>query len=679
MKKILSVVICLCMIMTVLPVAVMALPASYTDYAITSHELSHVQTALASVAEVTEESVGTDSVINIKLTSDITGRLHIGEDNWNDWAGAFALDLNGKTIDPGSEFGEAICLDNNFGGSLAITGSGTIKTGSNNLIYAWDATFSFVVADGYDFLVIDSDDNNVLNGKYTEPLEFDWRIRGTELVLTQGVEGNDIVFPYAYDAQRSPAFPVTVGSEIELSGFDVPLKRNETSYDSSTGLWKLSEVGTYGEVSSFDPAPNTNYLDSIVDSVAEKYDLSDEGKNGILIHKLTDASDALVAYGVVIGVDETSGYTLFVGDVWGYSGAGYVLSTFEIAEDPITFKTEQMAQLANSVDLAPIAISFAGEAEGYAAPVAKTVTVSNNGDAATGALNIALSGDSSSAFTLSKSSIADIPVSGNDTFTVVPKEGLAAGTYTATITVSGDKIMPVATSVSFVVTAATPIPIPTPSPTPGAGRRPLAGLPADKVEEPKEEAVVKQDTHECTSAAFEDIDTSAWYHEDVDYVVENEIMNGVSETEFAPDGNLTRAMLVTILYRAEGEPATNRSIPFSDVDMGAYYANAVVWAEQNEIVKGISETEFAPGADITREQLATIMFRYATFKGMDAVTVEENLHFEDAVRISEYAISAMNWAVGNEFMPIRGESVLAPTEPATRAEIATMLHRFMEF
>ncbi len=683
MKKILSVVICFCMIMTVLPMAASALSASYTDYAITSHDLSQVQTVLAGVAEVTEETVGTESVIKIKLTSDIIGRLHIGEDNWNDWTGAFALDLNGKTIDPGSGLGEAICLDNNFGGSLAITGSGTIKTGGNNLIYAWDATFSFEVAEGYEFFVIDSDDNNVLNGKYTESLTFDWRIRGTELVLTQGIEGNDIVFPYAYDAQRSPAFPEIVGSEIQLRGFGVPLRRDENRYGSSTGLWKLSEAGSYSEVSSLDPAPNTNYLDSIVDSVAEEYGLNDEGKNGILIHKLADETGALVAYGVVIGVDATSGYTLFVGDNWGYDGAGYILSTFEITEDPITFHTEQMAQLTYSVSLSPTAISFDGAEEGYAVPVAETVTVSNTGDAATGALNIALSGTGASDFTLSKASIDDIAVGGNDTFTVVPKENLAAGTYTATITISGDKIMPQTIEVSFVVTAATPTPtptpIPTPTPTPTPGRkRPVAGLPTNKVEEPKGEVVVNPDAHKCPAVAFEDFDVDSWYHEDIDYVVENEIMNGVSETEFAPDGNLTRAMLVTILYRAEGEPATNRSIPFSDVDMGAYYANAVVWAEQNEIIKGISETEFAPDSNVTREQLATIIFRYAQFRGMDAITTEENLHFDDAEDISEYAITAMNWGIGRDYLYIRSEGKINPAKDATRAEVAAFIHRYME-
>ena len=169
-----------------------------------------------------------------------------------------------------------------------------------------------------------------------------------------------------------------------------------------------------------------------------------------------------------------------------------------------------------------------------------------------------------------------------------------------------------------------------------------------------------------------------WYHEDIEYVIENNIMLGTSDTVFAPEENLTRGMLVTILYRSEGEPATNRSIPFADVDMGAYYASAVSWAKQNGIVYGVTENEFAPDRAVTREQLAAIMFRFAAFKGMNAVTMEENLHFADSDKISEYAISAMNWAVGSELLVTMSESTLNPLDNATRAEIAAFIHRYIK-
>jgi len=191
--------------------------------------------------------------------------------------------------------------------------------------------------------------------------------------------------------------------------------------------------------------------------------------------------------------------------------------------------------------------------------------------------------------------------------------------------------------------------------------------PSEDVETPAEDKKV-----------FADVAEDAWYYGDIAYAIEKGLVNGVSETEFAPDALVTRAMFVTILYRNEGEPATNRSIPFADIDMAAYYANAVVWAQQNEIVKGVSETEFAPDANITREQMAAIMFRYAQYKGMEALTLEENLHFADANEISEYAVSAMNWAVGCGLMNGKSESTIAPQDNATRAECAAILHRFFE-
>ena len=200
---------------------------------------------------------------------------------------------------------------------------------------------------------------------------------------------------------------------------------------------------------------------------------------------------------------------------------------------------------------------------------------------------------------------------------------------------------------------------------------------AEVAEKPAEDEPSADEPSEAV--AFADVKENDWFSEDVKFVSEKGLMNGVTETEFAPDTLLTRAMLVTILYRNEGEPATNRSIPFDDIDMGAYYASAVIWAQQNGIVNGVTETEFAPDANITREQIAAIMFRYAVYKGMDAVTVEENLAaFADADEINEYAISALNWAVGSGLINGKTESTLCPKDNATRAEIAAILHRYID-
>ena len=171
---------------------------------------------------------------------------------------------------------------------------------------------------------------------------------------------------------------------------------------------------------------------------------------------------------------------------------------------------------------------------------------------------------------------------------------------------------------------------------------------------------------------------SHWATEDIDYVYSKGLMAGTADNAFSPDVNVTRAMLATVLYRMEGKPAVNRSIPFGDVDMGAYYADAVVWAKQNGIVAGYSETSFGPDDSITREQIAAIIYRYAQYKGMNVVTLEDNLHFADSKDISDYAVSAMNWAVGTGLMKGKSTTTINPKDNATRAEIAAILHRFAE-
>ncbi len=207
-----------------------------------------------------------------------------------------------------------------------------------------------------------------------------------------------------------------------------------------------------------------------------------------------------------------------------------------------------------------------------------------------------------------------------------------------------------------------------PEPTPSA--RPSSGNFVAKQENEIKSSV--------TPILFTDISENDWFYESVKYVVENKLMNGISEDEFAPNNTLTRAMLVTVLYRNAGEPAVNKSIPFADVDMGSWYANAVVWAKQNGIVNGVNEANFAPDNNITREQIAAIMFRFAQYKGMDAVTLEENLQFTDSKKISEYAVSAMNWAVGKGLMKGKSTTTINPKDNATRAEIAAILQRFIE-
>ena len=181
----------------------------------------------------------------------------------------------------------------------------------------------------------------------------------------------------------------------------------------------------------------------------------------------------------------------------------------------------------------------------------------------------------------------------------------------------------------------------------------------------------------CPSTNFTDVEENGWYHTGVDFMVKNGFMNGVADDAFDVDGNLTRAQLVTILYRIAGEPETTATNPFADVADGQWYTNAVIWAAENGIVKGVNTTTFAPNDQITREQIATILFRYAK-----AEKVEGKLAgFPDAEKVSDYAADAMAWAVEqgliNGISESDGKTYLAPQETATRAQIAVILMRYL--
>ncbi len=183
---------------------------------------------------------------------------------------------------------------------------------------------------------------------------------------------------------------------------------------------------------------------------------------------------------------------------------------------------------------------------------------------------------------------------------------------------------------------------------------------------------------ETADDPFIDISEDDWFYDDVMYVYGEGLMLGTDEEIFSPYLSTTRGMIVTVLWRMEGEPEVEGST-FVDVDSDEWYAEAIAWAEANEIVYGYGNGEFGPDDTITREQLAAILYRYARYRGLEAVTLEENLEgFVDSDTISEYAVSAMNWAVGKRYINGVEDDVLNPRGEATRAQIAAVLHRFDE-
>ena len=184
----------------------------------------------------------------------------------------------------------------------------------------------------------------------------------------------------------------------------------------------------------------------------------------------------------------------------------------------------------------------------------------------------------------------------------------------------------------------------------------------------------------CPSRVFKDVNPnpSNWYHPHVDYAVEHGLMNGTSATTFEPDGTITRAMVVTILYRMSGEPAVSGAPAFSDVLAGKWYSNAIKWATDKGIAKGVGGGKFDPDAPVTREQMSTFLMRYAKFKGKSTSTSTSLSGYTDAGKVSSWAVDAVKWSVGNGIIVGTSATTLDPESTATRAQFATIVHRYLD-
>ena len=181
---------------------------------------------------------------------------------------------------------------------------------------------------------------------------------------------------------------------------------------------------------------------------------------------------------------------------------------------------------------------------------------------------------------------------------------------------------------------------------------------------------------EAEKPPFTDVAEGAWYYDAVKYVYHNGLFQGVSETIFRPESPMNRAMVVTVLHRLAGSPAAEGEIAFTDVPADQYYEEALIWAVDNGLAEGVSETAFAPTSPVTREQLVTFLYRYAEFAGMDVSGKADLTVFADSDKVSSYAEEAMAWAVDAGIIDGVGNNTLAPRNNATRAQVAAMLMRF---
>ena len=196
---------------------------------------------------------------------------------------------------------------------------------------------------------------------------------------------------------------------------------------------------------------------------------------------------------------------------------------------------------------------------------------------------------------------------------------------------------------------------------------------------PASSVTVEASFAEGVELPFTDVDEGAWYYDAVVFAVTGGLMNGTSSDTFSPDLTTTRGMIVTMLHRLAGEPAASGT-PFDDVSSGAYYANAVAWAAQHGIVEGYGDGTFGPEDPITREQFAAILYRYAAYKGYD-VSVSDDAgisQYDDASEVSDYALKAMEWACDAGVITGRTHALLSPDALATRAESAQMFMNFCQ-
>jgi hypothetical protein len=176
---------------------------------------------------------------------------------------------------------------------------------------------------------------------------------------------------------------------------------------------------------------------------------------------------------------------------------------------------------------------------------------------------------------------------------------------------------------------------------------------------------------------FTDVSSGSWYYTVVKHAVETGLMDGTSETIFEPDSSMTRAMFATVLYRLAGSPTVTGTSGFTDVVSGTWYDSATTWGESNSIIKGMGNNEFSPNTAVTREQMATLMCRYASFLGRSVITADTSIgNYSDSISVSAWAYSAMSWSVANGLINGMGNNTLAPQSSATRAQVAAILMRF---
>jgi len=307
--------------------------------------------------------------------------------------------------------------------------------------------------------------------------------------------------------------------------------------------------------------------------------------------------------------------------------------------DTITFQTREGATAAFKatvvieksvapLTIEPTIVDFGSAEEGYAQPAAKTVTVKNNTERA-----IRLEQPNSYSYVFSQLSATSLAAGGTATFTIAPRTGMTENNYNGVVMVQSDDGDSAKLDVRFIV------------------------------------------TKKIVVSAFSDVAAGSTFADDISYVSQKGLMSGKGGGLFKPQDAITRGQLVTILYRLEGQPAVSGE-GFSDVAAGSYCENAVKWAAANGITNGGKDGTFKPNDPITREQMATFLYRYNSHKGYDVTKRADLSAFPDGASVASYAKDAMSWANGAGLVNGTSDGRLNPSGGATRGQAAAILHRF---
>ncbi len=608
---------------------------------------------------VGDETLNGSSTASTYATTDADGTVTIGGDeaNYNiKWDGA-TLTLKDATIS-GNIYHNS---SNVTSIRLVIEGENSITENDSNGIRQERSYKPSLTISGGGSLKIDAGNTGI--NTYSVTVE-----SGT-LEITAGQ------FGVSANGGVSGTGGVTIkGGEIEISGTG----DNFRAFDSYTNVTADPHAGKQICVSVGDSADEAGQIgpytseDTILDSyTAEKYFRSRTEDAPIVTGVSVSPANATVEAGQTVQFSATvSGTGEFSQEVtWSVSGgvsAGTSISADGLltvaADETATSLTVMATASGDSSKSASVTVTVMPPESVTGVSISPADATVEAGQTVQFSATVSGTGEFSQEVTWSVSGgvSAGTSISADGLLTVAADETATSLTVTATAS-GGSSIYGTATVTVTPPSTPDEPDVPVWPVFPGGSTGP------DETEEPEDEGLPFIDVHE-----------GDWFYENVGYVYENGLMNGVSETLFEPNGTVTRGMIVTILHRLEGEPESDYDMPFTDVAEQQWYAGAVRWAAGEGIVTGVSATEFAPDDPITREQFAAILWRYAQSKGYDVSASADLTGFLDYGQISEYALPALQWAVGAGVMSGRGDGILAPQGTATRAEAAAMLMRFVE-